>query len=135
MEALAADVRRSEEGSTVPESVFAILFLMTLVLGTVQIVLTLYARNVVRTAAHEGVRSAVERDASGMAAEIAARNAVERAAGGLLGEVEVDVTGSSADPSGLITVRIQGKLRALGPLPFDMPMTATAHGVAARDPR
>ena len=128
-------MQRSEEGSTIVESVVAIVFLMTLVLGAIQVILTLYSMNVVRAAAHEGLRSAIERGASGRAAEVAARNALARAAGRLLGEVEVELSSSVTELGPIAKVRVQGNLRALGPVPLVVPLTATAHGVIARDPR
>ena len=126
---------QSEDGATVVESVFAILFLVTLLLGTVQIVFTLYARNVIRAAAQEGARSAIERGASGVDASDAALSTVTRAAGGLVRELDVAVSRSPHDDGKLMTVRVQGHLRPLGPLPFNTAITAVAHAHAPAGPR
>ena len=126
---------RSEDGSTVVESVFAILFLITLLLGTVQVVFTLYSRNVVRAAAQEGARSAIERGATGADATDAARSTVTSAAGGLVRSLDVAVSRTRQDDGDLMTVRVQGWLRPLGPLPFSTAVTAVAHARAPADPR
>lgn len=117
------------------ESVFAILFLITLLLGTVQVVFTLYSRNVVRAAAQEGVRSAIERGATGADAGGAARTTVARAAGGLVRGLDVAVSRTAYEDGDLMTVRVRGRLRPLGPLPFDTAVTAVARAVAPGDPR
>ena len=126
---------RSEDGSTVVESVFAILFLVTLLLGTVQVVFTLYSRNVVRSAAQEGARSAIERGATGADATDAARSTVARAASGLVRDLHVATSRTPSDDGDLITVRVQGHLRPLGPLPFSSAVTAQASALAPSDPR
>lgn len=45
------------------DAVAAIVLLMILVLGIIQVALTLYGRNVVDASAHEGLRAIVERGA------------------------------------------------------------------------
>lgn len=134
MEAWGAEVSRSEEGSALVDSVFAILFLLTLMLGAIQIVFTLYSRNVVRAAAHEGVRSAIERGATGAAAIAAARKATARAAGGLVDELEVEVQRRDSGQASLVMVNVRGRLAPVGPFPFRMPVTATAQGIFSSDP-
>lgn len=116
-------------------SVFAIVFLLTLLLGTVQVVFTLYSRNVIQAAAYEGVRSAIERGASDTAATSAARGAVTRAAGGLLTGLEVFVERSSVRDGTLVRVEVVGRLRPVGPLPMHLPVSAVAHSVAVGEPR
>lgn len=117
------------------ESVFAMAFLVTLLLGTVQVVLVVYSRNIVQAAAHEGVRSVIERGAPDRAATAAARSAVARSAGGLLTELDVEIGSSAIEDDRLMTVRVRGRLRPIGPLPLRLPVTAVAHGVASSDPR
>ncbi len=134
MEASGAEVSRAEEGSALAESVFAIFFLLALMLGAIQIVFTLYSRNVVRAAAHEGVRSAIERGATGAVAIAAARKATARAAGGLVDELEVEVQRKSSGQASLVTVQVRGRLTPVGPFPFRMPVTATARGIYSSDP-
>lgn len=126
---------RSEEGSTVVESVFAILFLITLLLGTVQVVFTLYSRNVIRAAAQEGARSAIERGATDPDANSAARATVARAAGGLVRDLHVAVSRTPSGDGDVMTVRVRGRLRPLGPLPFGAAVTAEANALAPADPR
>ena len=129
------NLERDERGSTVVESVFALVFLLTLLLGTVQVVFTLYARNVVQAAAHEGVRSAIERGGTGQGAEETARRAVQSAAGGLLTDVDIVASRSALRDGALITLAVSGRLRSLGPLPLRMPVDATARGFAPGTPR
>jgi Flp pilus assembly protein TadG len=127
-------LERGERGSALVESVFAIAFLLTLLLGTVQVVFTLYARNVVQAAAHEGVRSAIERGGTGEGPVDAARTTVERAAGGLLTDVDVAASRSALRDGALITLAVSGRLRSLGPLPLRLSVDATARGFAPGEP-
>src|SRR5687768_13461790 len=53
-------VHRSESGSALIESTFALVLLMFLVLGTIEVAFALYGRNVVLNAAHQAARTAVE---------------------------------------------------------------------------
>lgn len=135
MEALGADLNRSQDGSTIVESVIAIVFLLTLLLGTIQVVFTLYSRNVVRAAAQEGARAAIDRRAADGSATVAARNAVARAAGGLLEQVEVSLERGPAPGGEVVSVTLVGRLRPVGPVPVHLPVRAVAHSVAVADPR
>jgi Flp pilus assembly protein TadG len=128
-------LNRSQDGSTVVESVLAIVFLLTLLLGTIQVVFTLYSRNVVRAAAQEGARAAIERGAADGSASAAARTAVARTAGGLLEQVGVTVERSAVRGGAVISVTVVGRLRPIGPVPVSVPIRAVAHAAAAEDPR
>lgn len=127
--------RHDQQGTVVVGSLFAMVFLLTLLLGTVQIVFTLYSRNVIQAAAYEGVRSAIERGASDTAATSAARAAVTRAAGGLLARLDVFVERSPMRDGTLVRVEVVGRLRPVGPLPMHLPVSAVAHSVAVGEPR
>lgn len=130
-----AELNRSESGAALIESIFAIVFLLTLVLGAIQVTFTLYARNVVQAAAHEGVRSAIDRGSTNTAALTAAREAVIRAAGSLVREIEIDVRRHRIETGALMSVSVVGRLRPIGPLPVHLRVTAVAHGIAPSDPR
>lgn len=111
------------------------MFLLTLLLGAVQVAFTLYSRNVVRAAAQEGARAAIERGAVAGSATSAARSTVARAAGGLLERVAVGVERGAIRGGELVSVTVVGRLRPIGPLPVYMPVRAVAHAVAVADPR
>lgn len=116
------------------ESSFALVFLLTLLLGTVQVVFALYSRNAVQAAAYEGARSAIDRGAAERAAVRAAHNAVARTAGGLVEHLEVAVGRSPIAGGTMVTVEVIARLRPIGPLPMHLPISVTAHAVTASDP-
>ncbi len=117
------------------ESLFAIVFLLTLMLGTMQVVFILYSRNVVRAAAQEGVRSAVERGGTSADAVVATRSTVAAAAGRLVRDLDVTVAHARSEGGDLVRVTVRGRLRPFGPLPISGSVTAVAHALAPADPR
>jgi hypothetical protein len=120
-----------EEGSAPVELTFAVVVLMLLALGVVQVGLTLYARNVVLSAAHEGARAAVELERRASDASDAARLLVERAAGGVVDDLRVSTTTLEAGDRLLARVTVSGNLDVLGPVPVSIPIRAAS--TAARD--
>ncbi|HEV2754610.1 MAG TPA: TadE family protein [Actinomycetota bacterium] len=124
-----------ERGSATVESIFAIVMLTLLTLGAVQVAFVLYARNVLASAAHEGARAAVERGAGADDAPAVAGSVVRRAAGGLVSELEVDAAATPGGPRDVLTVRVRGTVAVPGPVPFEVPVTATATSVRERGPR
>jgi Flp pilus assembly protein TadG len=116
----------AEEGSAPLELTFAIVFLMLLSLGAIQVGLTLYARNVVLSAAHEGARAAVELGRETSDASETARRYVERAAGGVVDDLRVAT--STIETRGRLFARVMvtGRLDVLGPVPVSIPVRTTA---------
>ena len=119
----------SERGSAPLESIFAIVLLLVLTLGALQVAFALYARNVLASAAHEGVRALVERGAVAGDALALATGVVRRAAGGLVDDVRVDVTSAERGPRTVLTVRVRGTTARFGPVPVTIPLTASATSV------
>jgi Flp pilus assembly protein TadG len=116
----------TEEGSAPLELTFAIVFLMLLSLGAIQVGLTLYARNVVLSAAHEGARAAVELGRETSDASETASRYVERAAGGVVDDLRVAT--STIETRGRLFARVMvtGRLDVLGPVPVSIPVRTTA---------
>jgi Flp pilus assembly protein TadG len=119
-----------ERGSAPVESVFAIVALIFLTLGALQVAFALYARNVVASAAHEGARAVVERGAVAGDAQAVAAEVVGRAAGGLVEDLRVDVSSSTRGPRTVTTVHVRGTTARFGPVPITLPLRATATSVA-----
>ena len=113
-------------GAAPVETIFAIVLLAVLVLGTVEVGYGLYARNVVGAAAHEAARTAVELGRHPSEGAAIATRTVRIAAGGLVDDLEVSVVTSAVDDRELVRVRVHGRLRLLGPVPALIPVTATA---------
>lgn len=113
---------KGERGSAPLESVFAIVMLVVLTLGAIQVAFALYARNVVASAAHEGARAVVERGAVAGDARAIAVSVVQRSAGGLVDDLSVDVTRSGAT----VRVHVRGTAASFGPVPVRLPLRATA---------
>ena len=115
-----------ERGSALVESIFAIVFLMLLTLGVTQLALTLYGRNVVIASAHEGARAATELGRSEQEAEAIALRTTRSATGSLVDDLEIDVLSEPAGEDSFITVRLKGRLAAVGPVPISIPVEAQA---------
>ena len=115
-----------ERGSAPVESIFAIVMLVVLTMGTLQVAFSLYARNVTVSAAHEGARAIVERGAVAGDAEAVATEVVRRAAGGLVDDLAVDVTSEQSGSRTILSVHVRGKTARFGPVPVTIPLRATA---------
>jgi Flp pilus assembly protein TadG len=115
-----------EEGSAPLELTFAIVFLMLLSLGAIQVGLTLYARNVVISAAHEGARTAVELGRQTSDASETARRYVERAAGGVVDDLRVSTAHIETRGRLFARVMVTGRLDVPGPVPVSIPVRTTA---------
>ena len=119
-------VERDEVGSAVIESVFGIFVLLFLVLGTIQVALSLYARNVVMAAVHDGARAAIEIGADDAEAAVTAREVVERSAGSLVDDLEVSVMTDVVFDRHRIRVTATGYLEAPGPVPIRFPLKVSS---------
>jgi Flp pilus assembly protein TadG len=116
----------TERGSAPVDTVFSILFLMLLVLGTIEVSLALYGRDVVAAAAHEGARAALELDRDPAAASQVARQTVRRTSGALVRDLTVQVIPRTVGTTSYVRVRVVGWLRLAGPVPVPVPVSATA---------
>lgn len=114
------------DGSAPVEAIFAMALTLLLALGVVQVALTLYARNVVVSAVHEGARAAVELGGDPADATRVARETIARSAGGLVDELAVDVSVVENGDEVELIVQASADLRAVGPLPISVPVDATA---------
>lgn len=112
-----------EGGSAVVESVFAIVILLFLALGTIQVALTLYARNVVQAAVHDGSRAVVEIGNQDADADVIVREVIGRSAGGLVNELQIETSIERTADRLFVRVRASGSLTARGPIPVDLPIT------------
>lgn len=108
------------------EAIFAILFIMTLSLGIVQVALSLYGRNVVISSTHEGARAAVEVGGDVQDAVAVAEQTVRDATGRLVNDLAVEVSVDAVGDDQLVTVRASGTLHTLGPFTFPVPVVTTA---------
>jgi hypothetical protein len=116
----------TERGSALVETVLSIFFMMLLVLGTIEVSLTLYGRNVVAAAAHEGARAALELGRDTDSAAAVARSTVRRSSGALVRDLKVEVLPETVGSTSYVRVRVAGWLRVAGPVPVPVPVTATA---------
>jgi Flp pilus assembly protein TadG len=116
----------AEEGSAPLELMFAIVLLMLLSLGAIQVGLTLYARSVVLFAAHEGARAAVELGRQTSDASETARRYVERAAGGVVDDLRVSTSTTETRGRLFARVMVTGRLDVPGPVPVSIPVRTSA---------
>ncbi|MDP9225637.1 MAG: pilus assembly protein [Actinomycetota bacterium] len=122
-------------GSAPVETVLSIVFLMILVLGTIEVALALYGRDVVAAAAHEGARSALELGRDPADASAVAQRTVRQASGRLVRDLVVTVQTRPAGNVSYVQVRVAGWLRPLGPVPVPVPVSAVATVVKEVRPR
>lgn len=108
------------------ESAFAMVLLVVLALGVIEVALTLYARNVVLASAHEGARAAIEVGADPGSARAVATHTVRRSAGRLVEGLRVSVADTRLAGRSIVHVVVTGKLRPPGPLPALLPVSASA---------
>ena len=106
-----------ERGSAPVETLFAIVFLLLLVLGVIEVAFALYARNVVLASAHEGARAAVEYGRDPAEARALAETTVREAAGSLVRDLDVRV-GLSGPSTSQVEVVVRATIDSPGPVPF-----------------
>jgi len=122
-------LKHSDRGSSTVESTFAIVFLLLLVLGTIEVAFALYARNVVMASAHEGARAALELGTDRQTAAAVARRTVIRSAGGLVRDLDVKVRSNEVGRLRSVRVAVTGRLAPFGPVPIPIPLSASADAV------
>ena len=126
---------KSESGSAPVETVAAIVLLLIMVLGLVQVAFALYARNVVASSVHEGARAVVELNASAARAPAVARRAALSSAGGLIDDLEMAVATTVSDREVLVRVRARATIDAPGPVLVSIPIEVTASATKELWPR
>ena len=121
----------NERGAVPIEATFAIVLLMLLSLGVIQVALALYARNIVISAAHEGARAAIERGTDEETAAAIARETVRRASGSLVDDLQVDVRSIQRSGELHVAVQLRGVVSNLGPIPFPITLSSRATASSA----
>ena len=104
----------------------AIVLLLTLALGVVQVSLVLYARNVVISASHEAARALVELGRDPDEGHQIALTTVRNASGGLLGDPRVQIDAITSGDRYVIRVRVAGMIQTFGPVPITVPVSVSA---------
>ena len=117
------------------ESTFAIVFILLLVLGVIEVAFALYGRNVVMSSAHEGARAAIELGRTPAEAGAIAEDTVRRSAGSLVEDLDVSVSTSSIPGGSLVRVRVVGTVDSPGPVPFPMHVDTVASATRADLPK
>jgi Flp pilus assembly protein TadG len=115
-----------QSGAAAVESIFAMVFIVVLLLGVVEVAFVLYARNVVASSAHEGARAVVERGGEATDAQSIARRTVRGSAGGLVNDLRVGVDIQSGQDVDRVTVVVTGRVKGFGPVPLPVTVTSTA---------
>lgn len=108
------------------ESILGVFMLLLLALGTIQVALTLYARNVVQAAVHDGSRAMVEIRGAGTDANALVRRVIDRSAGGLLDDLQVVTAADEISDRLRVRVRVTGTLRPPGPIPLGLPISVVS---------
>lgn len=116
-------------GSAPVETVFAIVILMVLVLGTIEVTFALYARNVIAASAHEGARAAVELGTTPAEIQQVAESTVRRSAGGLVTALEVSTAMEQSTEREVVQVAVRGAMKPFGPVPLRLTFESLATAV------
>jgi Flp pilus assembly protein TadG len=124
----------AQQGSALLESIFALLLLLMLVLGAIQVAFVLYARNVVAASAHEGARAGVELGRSVEDARMVASEVVRSSADGLVEQMEVAVSVQALGDLTIVRVRVTGRLKSFGVVPIRIPVGSVATSVRREAP-
>ncbi len=117
------------------ESVFGVVLVMFLALGVIQVALSLYARNVVMAATHDGARAAIELGAGPMMADEVVRRTVMDGAGGIVRDVRVDAVVDRSAERVAMRVWVRSTVVPMGPLPVSFPVSSIATVSRTRTPR
>ena len=117
---------KRQSGAAAVESVFAMVFVIVLLLGVIEVAFVLYARNVVAASAHEGVRAVVERGAAPADAQSIAGRTVRESAGGLVNDLHVVVDVQPGGELERVTVVVTGRVKSFGPVPFPVSVRSSA---------
>ncbi len=126
---------RSQRGSVPLDFVFAVVLLMTLALGAIDVALLLFARNVVKASAYEAARSAIEREGDDALAQAAARETVTSSVGGLVDDVMIELDRVAAGAHRLVAVEVRCRVSLVAPIPISIPVSGRARAIAEAEPR
>jgi Flp pilus assembly protein TadG len=120
----------NQKGAAPVEAAFGLLLLVTVAVSIVQVILVVYARNVMAAAAHEGARMAVERHRDPQTSIDMVSELVANATGRLVEDlgVAVEVVGRR------LHVRVTGTVDAIGPLPVGIWIEGDASALLFEDP-
>lgn len=124
-------LNQRQRGSVPIESTFAIILILTLVLGAIEVAFALYGRNVVLASAHEAARAGVEVGRTPEEAAAIAEDSVRRSANGLMDSLDVDVAFAETAAREVVHVRVRGELRPFGPVP--LPISIDTVATASRE--
>lgn len=115
-----------ERGSAPIESTFALLLLLLLVLGTIEVAFALYGRNVILSSAHEAARAGIELGRSPEESEAIAKTTMLTAAGGIVDDMDIGVRVLEQGSLSIVAVHVEGTVDAWGPLPFPFRVATVA---------
>jgi hypothetical protein len=124
----------SERGSAPVESILAVVLLLILTLGAMEVVFALYGRNVLLSSAHEGARAAIELGRDPDDAVAIAERTVRLSAGGMVDRLDVSVGVAEEGDRSLVVVRVTGLVEPWGPVPLPIPVSARATASRAHVP-
>ena len=125
-------MKQDERGSAPIESTFALLLLLLLVLGAIEVAFALYGRNVLLASAHEAARAGIELGRSPAEAQRIARSTALTAAGGIIKDMEVGVRVAETESLAIVAVRVEGTVDAWGPIPFPFRVTTITRATGDR---
>ncbi len=109
----------------------AIVLLMLMTIGAIEVAFVLYGRNILAASAHEGARAAIELGRAPSDAVAVATRTVEGSVGGLMRDLDVAVAVSGAPGRRAVRVRVSASLTAFGPIPIPFRFSSSATAATA----
>ena len=126
---------QDESGTTLVETIVGITLLMVVAVGIIQVALLLYARNVIRSSAHEVARSAIERGVAEAEATAMGATLVRESLGTIVDDVQVQVDARDIGSHRLVAARVDAVLHPPGVLPIEVPVRSFVRLRGTAEPR
>lgn len=125
----------SERGSTLVETIVGMSLLLVIAIGTIQVATLLYARNVIRSSAHEIARAAIERGVARTDAVEFGGRLLGDSLGGMIDDLQVDVDSAGTGAQRIVTAHVATVVQPVGPLPISVPVESVVYLRATAEPR
>lgn len=117
------------------ETIFGVVLLMVVAVGSMQASLLLYTRNLVQASAHEAARAASVRGLDDGEARTIADRVVHRSVGSITRNLEVALERKRAGSLMFVSVQVRAVAEPTGPVPVIVPIHSVAEIRTAAEPR
>lgn len=117
------------------ETIFGVVLLMVIAVGSIQVALLLYSRNLVQASAHEAARAALVKGLDDDEARTIAGRVVHRSLSPVTRDIEVALERSRTGSQMVVSVQVRAVAEPSGPIPIAVPVYSAAEIRATAEPR